>query len=196
MKYGQITFGQAEAVMNKLGGVDGVERFLRGELVVVPATKPAFSIWKTLNLDHPQTAKAYRAALRANGCEIGTYADELLEKMKITGIETEARLVQVTVKDLGFKNSATYDEIVARAKELGLELCPAEVGPKLCLKYAGQPKGEFLTIAMEPIVDWGGGALVFCVSRGSDGERWLDAICVVSDYRWNLVVRFVFLSRK
>ena len=34
MKYGEITFGQAEAVFNKLGGKDGVEAFLRGDLVV------------------------------------------------------------------------------------------------------------------------------------------------------------------
>jgi len=35
MKYNQFTLGQIEATFNKLGGEDGVKRFLAGELVVV-----------------------------------------------------------------------------------------------------------------------------------------------------------------
>lgn len=31
MKYGELTLGQIEAVVNKLGGMDGVKRFLSGE---------------------------------------------------------------------------------------------------------------------------------------------------------------------
>jgi len=34
MKYGTLTLGQVEAVMNKLGGMEGVEKFLRGEVEV------------------------------------------------------------------------------------------------------------------------------------------------------------------
>jgi hypothetical protein len=196
MKYGQITFGQAEAVFNKLGGPDGVEKFLRGELVLAPTPKPAFPTWKTLTLGHPCSVKAYRTALLAQSYEIGSYASELLDKVQVAETETEARLVQVTIKDLGFKESATYNEIVARAKELGLDLCPAEVGPKLRLEYAGQPKGEYLTVAMEPIVDSSGGRRVFCVDRNGSGERWLSTDCVSGDDRWSAGHRFVFLSRK
>jgi hypothetical protein len=35
MKYKDVSFGQAEAVFNKLGGLRGVERFLNGELKLV-----------------------------------------------------------------------------------------------------------------------------------------------------------------
>lgn len=34
MKYGELNLGQIEALVNKLGGMDGVRRFLSGELVV------------------------------------------------------------------------------------------------------------------------------------------------------------------
>ncbi|OGY43229.1 MAG: hypothetical protein A3B89_01065 [Candidatus Buchananbacteria bacterium RIFCSPHIGHO2_02_FULL_40_13] len=34
MKYGNVTLGKIEAVWNKLGGEDGVNQFLRGELTV------------------------------------------------------------------------------------------------------------------------------------------------------------------
>src|ERR1035437_1532439 len=38
MKYGNVTLGQMEAILNKLGGEDGVAKFLRGENEAV-ATK-------------------------------------------------------------------------------------------------------------------------------------------------------------
>lgn len=34
MKYGELNLGQIEAIVNKLGGMDGVRRFLSGELMV------------------------------------------------------------------------------------------------------------------------------------------------------------------
>ena len=40
MKYPEIKFGQMEAIINKLGGEEGVLKFLRGELVVQPAVVP------------------------------------------------------------------------------------------------------------------------------------------------------------
>jgi len=35
MKYGNLTLGQIEAIVNKLGGIEGVQKFLSGELIVV-----------------------------------------------------------------------------------------------------------------------------------------------------------------
>ena len=34
MKYSELNLGQVEAIVNKLGGMNGVQRFLRGELTV------------------------------------------------------------------------------------------------------------------------------------------------------------------
>lgn len=34
MKYGELNLGQIEAIVNKLGGIDGVKKFLGGELIV------------------------------------------------------------------------------------------------------------------------------------------------------------------
>ena len=50
MKYGDITFGQAEAVFNKLGGADGVARFLAGELIIIESEKSAHEQKKVLSL--------------------------------------------------------------------------------------------------------------------------------------------------
>jgi hypothetical protein len=43
MKYPKIQFGDVEAVWNKLGGEEGVARFLRGELMLAPVTTIPFS---------------------------------------------------------------------------------------------------------------------------------------------------------
>lgn len=37
MKYNDLTLGKIEAVVNKLGGIDAVDRFLRGDLAVSPS---------------------------------------------------------------------------------------------------------------------------------------------------------------
>ena len=39
MKYSNLSLGRIEAIVNRLGGMDGVERFLRGELVVSESTR-------------------------------------------------------------------------------------------------------------------------------------------------------------
>jgi uncharacterized membrane protein len=41
MKYGDLTLGQVEAIVNKLGGMNGVKQFLSGALVVAKAAEKA-----------------------------------------------------------------------------------------------------------------------------------------------------------
>ncbi len=51
------------------------------------------------------------------------------------------------------KAKPTYQEIFSHAEELGLKLCPPELGPHLRLDYSrdDQPIGQSLTIAMKPV---------------------------------------------
>ncbi len=154
-KYGHRNHDWSEAIVNKLGGEERAEAFLRSELVVKMAER-SFAVWDTVTLGFLKSPSVYRAALKESRYCIGDYADQILNKMKVSETETQVDLVVKTVAELGFKGGANRDAIYARAKELGLELCPAEVGPALRLAYQDQPNGEWLRIAMEPISDSGG----------------------------------------
>ena len=194
MKYGELNLGQVEAIVNKLGGMDGVRRFLSGE-TTVKAIEQSFAIWKTIKLGTGlKTANDFRKALKQNGCKIGDWGDDILSKPAFTAseTETEVNLVVVSVAELGFKEGATRKDIYERAISLGLELCPNEVGPQLRLQYKDQPNGEWLRIAMEPISVSDGDLSIFHVGH-DDGDLWLDGRHGDPDHFWYGLDRFVFV---
>ncbi len=194
-KFGHRPHNWFEAVINKLGGEEAAESFLRGELVVKQVEK-IFKLWKTIKLGTHKNADEIRKSLKTNGHNIGDWANDILGKMEISKTEEEVNLVVATVRELGFKNGANYADICKKAQELGLELCPAEVGPQLRLQYTNQPKGEWLIIAMEAISGSDGVLSVWNVERSDGGESWLDSYCGRADYGWVADGSFVFVSRK
>jgi len=180
MKYSELNLGQVEAVVNKLGGIEGVKRFLSGETVIQVA-EHKFKTWKTIKLGTGlKTAEEFRRVLRDGEFRLSDWASDILGKpaFKAADEETEVDLVKVTVAELGFKKGARRNQIYERAKELGLGLCPPEVGPQLRLQYQDQPNGEWILVAMEPIIDSGGGPRLFRVGRDDSGlwlsSRWGD----------------------
>lgn len=84
-------------------------------------------------------------------------------------------LVHVTARDLGFTESTTYSEIIAKAKAYGLELCPPDTGPNYRLKYKDQPLNKWFRIGMKPITDPAGDPAVFYLERHDDG-LWLSNV--------------------
>src|SRR5215510_6343449 len=157
--------------------------------------KPAhFQIWRTITLGTYKGVDAYRDALDSARIKIGNSADEILgrpafpyEKMK-----THVELTVLSAAELGVESDeSSLSDVYERARQAGLELCPAEVGPQLRLDYRNQPLGEALDIAMQPVatysgdstiltlVNWGTGLMLI----GRDGR---------SESRVNRISRFVF----
>lgn len=197
MKYGEITLGQVEAVINKLGGMDGVRRLLADELTVT-VKGAAFQVWETLKLGTSlATADEFRGALKRAGFKISDWATDILGKpaFKVATEETEVDLVVVSVAGLGFASGATREDIYNRAQKLGLKLCPPEVGPQLRLQYHDQLESEWLFVAMEPIADSDGYSSVFRVERRGDG-LWLDSYDGRSESFWHDRNRWVFVRPK
>lgn len=130
--------------------------------------------------------------LGRNGHRINLYAKSMMEhddfkrslreedpkqpdwkKWKLKSPE-EAKLIRLRVEDLVFPSGATTDQIFTRAQELGLELCPPEVGPQFRLQYVNQPMNEYVYVGMKQISDSDGNPRVFYVAR-DDGGSWLSS---------------------
>jgi hypothetical protein len=112
----------------------------------------------------------------------------------------EINLIRLTVKDLGFTKNATTDQIYQRAAELGLELCPAEVGPYLRLNFKQafkreQPISDYPRVAMKQIVDSVPRPSLFHFYRLRDGERFLESPWAEPTREWLPLHDFVFCLR-
>jgi hypothetical protein len=198
MKYGDLTLGQVEALVNKLGGMEAVRRLLADEPTISEPTR-VWERWRTIKLGTGlKSDEDFHTALQEADCEIGDCGNDLLGRraFAVSPEAQEIELVVVSVGELGFKDGATRSDIYKRAQEIGLDLCPNEAGPQLRLQYKDQPKGELLLIAMEPITDSRGDLYVFNVERYGGGRERLDGDTAYLSTIWNAERRLVFQCRK
>lgn len=160
MKYGELTLGKVEAIVNKLGGMEGVQRFLSGQTEVT-AVKFFSEVWATIRLSARRDAKDYavfKKSLERKDLTIGDWGQDILNTFKVESIGEEVKLVNLSIADLGFGHGADYEDICRRITQLGLEFCPAEVGPQLCLqhgdlmKHGGLSKDKCSIITMKPVL--------------------------------------------
>jgi hypothetical protein len=154
-----------------------------------------FQIWRTITLGTYSGVDAYRRALDSAGIKIGDAADEILGRPAFpyaATMKTDVELVLVSAADLGVKSESSLADVYKRARQVGLELCPAEVGPQLRLEYRNQPLGEALNIAMQPVATYNGEPMVLALANfapsglvliGSDGR---------SEFMVPSTFRFVF----
>jgi hypothetical protein len=152
-----------------------------------------FEIWRTTTLGFHKGVDSYRDALDAAKMKIGDAADEILGRPAFHYVreKTEVELTLVSAAELGVESESPLSEVYHRATQLGLALCPPEVGPQLRLDYRDQPVGESLIIAMEPVKTYHGEPTILSLMNfgsglalvGSDGRPE----SMVSGY-----LRFVF----
>jgi hypothetical protein len=116
--------------------------------------------------------------------------------------------VEITVGDLGFLDGATTAQLFKRASDLGLELCPLELGPYLRLEYLDQPEGYLgkplrqhpapfgsITIASKILhedYDFPKGFYL----RRINGELWLRGFQADHLHVWNPDDHFIFCKQK
>lgn len=146
---------------------EGLKKVLAAVLCP-PQKKKTFKIWKTIMLGTgPIFEEEFCYVLSGSGIKIEEWARKILcsKSFKVTLKETEVDLVNIATFELGFKKHATLAEIYRRAKDRGLELCPAEVGPQLARQYEGQYEGEWILIAMDPVPLPGGILEIFSVKK-------------------------------
>ena len=119
--------------------------------------------------------------------------------------------VRLRVVDLGFATGALTREIMGsvedrdvfghaapftggRCTQLGLDLCPPQVGPELRLQYSEQPLGERVFVAMKPINASDGEPRIFVIEHNANGMS-LDAVRARPGDEWPPDAIFVFCAR-
>lgn len=146
--------------------------------------------------------------LQQSSISLNLYGEKLLfdDRFTISEISYRVEIVELSVRDLGFPFGATLPEIYKKANELGLQLCPPELGPYLRLEYVDQiewtsgnlsqkneaPSGS-VTIASEIVSDEESFPKGFYV-RKVDGVLWLRGYVADNLHIWNPNNRFIFKS--
>jgi hypothetical protein len=157
--------------------------------------KPAyFQIWRTITLGTYKGVDAYRDALDSARIKLGLSADEILGRpaFPYAKMKTDVKLAVLSAAELGVESDeSSLSDVYERARRVGLELCPAEVGLQLRLEYRNQPLGEALDIAMEPVATYSGDPTILTLANWGTG-----LILIGRDGRAestvNRISRFVF----
>lgn len=145
-------------------------------------------------------------ALRERGVHLNEAAEALFADARFTLLveRTLVDLVVISVGELGFAEGATYDELTARALELGWVECPLELGPHLRLQLLDQPEGSSgvaptahrappgsITIASKPLDSAEETPCGFYLRR-IDGVLWLRGYRSWPGHVWSPEDVFVF----
>jgi hypothetical protein len=152
----------------------------------------AFPIFKTITLGKYKTPDVYRKAFTMARRHVKLVHADILGSVTCSQHEIEIDLVVASAGDLGLKHNPAYNDICTRAVEMGLQLCPAEVGAALPLVYYDQPGGETLYIAMEAVTDRFGGRVIFAIAC-KNYWVWLRCMGGEPNDRWPAHCSFVFV---
>ncbi|MFJ7183911.1 helicase [Lysinibacillus xylanilyticus] len=137
------------------------------------------------------------------------YGKKLITDDKFTTSDKKYSLktVELTVGDLGFPDGANTEQIFKRAEELGLKLCPLELGPHLRMEYLDQTEGSSsnslqkqqapsgsITIASEILTEDDNFPKGFYLRR-INGVLWLRGYCADHLHVWNPNDHFIFCKK-
>ncbi len=205
MKYPKMEWGTMEAIINKLGGMDGAQRFLRGEVLV---SEPARRwreengvIYFTLPPTDGTTGEEWIARLESKDFHIGNHAKSVLRSddfKPTSGVTTEVAVLKGTLftdNDRITRNirAKAYAGTFTQGRKLSNP--NAEVACLVREMFSNkelEAMGLWWIVAMhEPIKDSGGGPRLLRASRNGNG-CWLNAYDGDPDFRWGRNSGFAF----
>lgn len=198
-KYGHKPHNWFEAIVNKLGGEEAAERFLRNEVTVSKPTRSwreedgVIYFWVTSD---GTTGPQWIKRLEGKGFRLSKWAKDILRSPDFkptTGVTTEGAVLKGALfKD---KNRVTW-KIRLEADRRGLIKLNVEVA---CLIRELFTDEEIKTMGLwwivtmhEPIKDSGGDPGLLAPSRDVDGQ-WLHACSARLDGEWSVEYGFAFV---
>lgn len=201
MKYGNLTLGQIEAGINKIGGEEAFLRFLRGELAVSAQRwrREADGLIRFSVTSDGASGEAWIPRLEGKGSRVGDDAKNVLRSpdfQPTSGVTTEIAVLPGTL----FKDDQrTTGYVRAEAQRRKLTKPNAEVACLIRETFTDEEieaMGFWWIIAMhESIKDSDGDPYLLGTSRSGVG-RWFSACRGNPDGRWNREDGFAFAASK
>lgn len=142
-----------------------------------------------------KTKKQIHEELVQAGIKVSSTAQDLIDNFRFSGFSI-ARTLDITrlkLRDLGVEGHIRTSQLYKVVKELGLDLCPAEIGPQYRLQYTDQdPEEGGAFIGMEPVLNSRGEQNVFLLTRYHEDSVGLDGAGGEPSYKWSSEREFVF----
>lgn len=148
--------------------------------------------------------------LQQHSIMMNEYAEKLFynDNFTTSDFTCSVKTVELTVGDLGFPEGTTMPQIIERARKVGLNLCPLELGPHMRLQYLDQPEGYLGKPSFQHQAPYGSITIVserltqdddflegFYLRR-IDGVLWVRGYHASYDHVWNPDDHLIFLSDK
>jgi hypothetical protein len=199
MKYGELNLGQIEAVVNKLGGMEGVNQFLRGELVLSQPNRRwreeggiiYFSVTSS-----GITGEQWVSGLERNGFKVSDSTKRVLcsaDFKPTNGITYE---IAVFMGKFFSDDERITKNIRKDAKIRKLITPNAEVACLIREKFFDKElkaMGLYWIITMhKPIKDSEGNLLLLYANRNGNGS-WLDTDYDNPGDKWGSSIGFAFV---
>jgi hypothetical protein len=199
MKYGELNLGQIEAVVNKLGGMDGVNKFLRGELIVSGLIRS----WREENgviyfsvTSDGATGEEWIERLEGKGFRITDYAKSVLRTKNFKPTSGTTYEIAVLKSKLFSDSERITKNIRKDAKARKFATPNAEIACLIREKFSDkelEAMGLYWIVAMhDSIQDSGGVPLLLSADRGGSGS-WLSTNYGNPGSGWNHSSGFAFV---
>jgi hypothetical protein len=198
-KYGKQNLDWFEAVVNKLGGIEGAESFLRGEVVL---SKP-ISRWQeencvitfTLPPTDGTTGEQWITRTESKGNRVGDYAKQLLLSKGFKPTTGVIYTVKVLKGELFSDSDRITSKIRAEAKKRKLQTPNAEMACLIRENFSDEELKEmglwWIVVMHEPIKD-SDGVLKLLLTYRLGGGQWLDSCDGDPGNVWARVNGFAF----
>jgi hypothetical protein len=138
------------------------------------------------------SSESYRDLLRASGCKIGPWGEQLLSKIPLLGVSATVTVYFVSPQDCGFAEMIEYSVFLAAANARGFSHPHPEVLLALRLEYPLESvwPGRILCQGL-PGIDARVPLLIGSIVNDHEG-KWLDG-GGYPEFRWHEDTRFAFV---